>query len=107
MHPSKRIAPFVSKLIIDSKQKFSPQRITKRETIKPNHYPLILTFSNLPTGENNFGKETNQEKHEIMWNTNKKGGWNEYKEVTENNERLDRTFMEESIDINRELKKTS
>ena len=84
----------MTKLLIDSKQKFSPQRITRRETIKPDHYPLILMFSNLPIRENTLWKETKKEEHRIIWNTNKDGGWKEYKEVTENNDELDRIFIE-------------
>ena len=44
-------------------------------------------------------------KHETEWSTNKKGEWNEHKEVTENIRKCDGTLMENSTDIDKELRK--
>ena len=83
---SKRLVPYVERVLIDSKKEFSPIRpISKNKSVKSDHFPVIVTFRNLPTEDL---KKPPIEKY-TMWNTNKVGGWEEY----ENLSRKDDLFM--------------
>ena len=76
---SKRLVPYVESILIDSKKEFSPIRpISKTKSVTSDHFPIIVTFRNLPTEAT---KKPPIEKY-TMWNTNKVGGLEEYENLT-------------------------
>ena len=75
---SRQLFPFIDKLFIDNNGAYTAKRVTKTKIIKPDHYPLIVTFKNIPMGNHKVVKQTK----EIIWNTNKKGRWESYKAFT-------------------------
>ena len=84
---SKALEPFIEKLEIDCKKDYSPIRpLSKTKSITSDHFPLILTFVE------NFCTKTAKKKSDCftMWNTNKEGGWNSYKELTEEDNKFDK-----------------
>ena len=78
---------------------FSPGRVTKQKTIYQDHYPLIVTFENIPT------KNVKTSKPKVVFNTNKVGGWENYNKTTENSKELDSIFLSDFKDITKEVKK--
>ena len=97
---SKGLLPFVKKLVIDKAEKFSPIRATQGKIIKPDHYPMILTFENMP-GNNHKSKP----EEIILLNTNKEGAWKDYSEATENCEELIDIFNDNINDITESVKR--
>ena len=82
---SRQLFPFIDKLLIDKNGVHTAKRVTKTRIIKPDHYPLIITFKHLPMKNHKLIKT----KKEVIWNTNKKGGWEAYKAATSDNHELD------------------
>ena len=78
---SKELLPFVSKLEIDSNRKWAIARSIgpkkKPRLIYPDHFPSLLTLSNLPRRQEKSDEKTSR------WNLAKEGGWKSYTEVTE------------------------
>ena len=77
---SQNLLPYFQSILIDSAMKFSPSRPTSMKTAKyPDHFPVIVSFSNLPKK-----KPINPNKNvHTMWNTNKEGGWEVFKSLTD------------------------
>ena len=48
-------------------------------------------------------RQNKNAKKEIIWNTNKKDGWTNYKSATDRNEDLDALFNDKTIDIDSEV----
>jgi exonuclease III len=78
---SQDLRPYVSSLVIDSQQRFSPARAVRGKEgsrlVYSDHYPVLLTLSGLPRG-----REVAEER-KTVWNFAKEGGWNRYKLLTE------------------------
>ena len=84
----------MEKLTIDNKLAFTPGRvISKTKIVYPDHYSLILKFTNIPVRPR---KKVAGQKYST-WNTNKEGSWDKYKELTECNGKLD-AIAEETIE---------
>ena len=82
---SSGLIQYVDKFEIDSKQQWTPSRSVQGKLKFPDHYGILLSLKGIPTkrSEKSFpGKKT------IRWNTWKKGGWEDYRLRTENNEKL-------------------
>ena len=79
---SKDLFKYVESVIVDKERKFTPSHTQKKNKVTyPDHYALMMTMKNIPR------VKTSQKKPPkvIMWNTNKKDGWEKYKHATENN----------------------
>ena len=73
------LLPYVESILIDSKKEFSPIRpISKVKWITSDHFPIIVTFKNLPLKNTKKTKIDNF----TIWNTNKSGGWTAYENLT-------------------------
>ena len=66
-----------------------------------DHYPLILTFSDIPTNKNGSRKIN---KSQVIWNTNKEGGWECYKALTDINNEIEDIFHNQVYDIDSAMK---
>ena len=89
---SKGLLKYLVKLTIDRKLAFTPGRPVKKDKIVySDHRSLILEFQKIPLKlkSNNVGENFQ------MWNTNKVGGWEVYKMITENNNKLENASTEE------------
>ena len=79
---SVNLVQFVKELIIDSENIYQISRVTNvngnLKLTPTDHHTLILTFQNLPTKV--LDKPITKE---VRWNYNKEGGWETYKEITE------------------------
>ena len=82
---STELSSYVEKLVIDKNLTKTPCRpLSKNKVVYPDHYSLLLRFKNLPlkiVGKTAGVKFT-------LWNTRKEGGWETYKELTEDNCKL-------------------
>ena len=92
---SRDLEPFIEKLEIDSLRKFAPVRpISKTKSISSDHFPLILTFvANFSTK-----KITKKPGSYTMWNTNKEGGWDCYKELTDDHDIFEKVLNDDDDD---------
>ena len=86
---SKGLVPYINKLIIDSEEKVAPIRATQGTMKKPDHYPMILKFKNIPVKN----MVTSRSREVVMWNTNKEGAWKDYTDMTENCEEIKELLM--------------
>ena len=83
---SKELSKYVFKLTIDKHLSFTPGRpVTKKKTTFSDHRSFILEFRNIPLRL----KTSSAGVKFSMWNTNKTGGWEVYKMLTEKNEKLE------------------
>ena len=83
---SENLEKYLDKVIIDTERKFSPYHAMKDKRLTySDHYPLLLSMKNIPM---KIRKNLSIQK-ETIWNTNRPGGWNQYKLLTEYNENLD------------------
>ena len=57
----------------------------------PDHYALHLALKNIPMKNKTFIPNPK----EIVWNTKKKEGWKYFREMTDNNEKLNRVANNE------------
>ena len=76
---SKNLEPYLDRMVVDSARKFTPKRVTwskgKMTTRSTDHYSLML--------ELNMPRKENKKKTICVWNKQKPGGWDAYKEETE------------------------
>ena len=68
-------------MLIDSDKKWTLARTVqvrgRRRLVHSDHFPCLLTFNNLPRGQEvKEGKQT-------KWNLAKEGGWEQYKKVSD------------------------
>ena len=76
---------YVQSLEIDKRLLFTPGRpVSKNKITYSDHFSLEIIFKNLPL-KSNLAKRGQAFS---MWNTNKVGGWEVYKMITENNKKL-------------------
>ena len=83
---SKGLVEYIVELFIDNEKNFTPHRVVNgKQLIYAGHYTLHFILRGMPM--KNPKMKVN--KSEVIWNTNKPGGWSKYKEITENNTDLD------------------
>ena len=88
---SKELLKFVDKLEIDKLLKQTPCRpISKNKLIFTDHFSLFLTFKNL---QMKSSKIITEHKY-TRWDTNKEGGWEEFKALTTAKAMLDEVVNE-------------
>ena len=78
---SSNLEPFIKCIDIDSQMNFSPVRpLSKTKSVTSDHFPIIVEFVE------KFSSKVVRKASEnnVVWNTNKEGGWQSYKELTEN-----------------------
>ena len=88
---SKDLLKYLHNLTIDKNLTFTPGRpIRKNKITYSDHRSLILEFRNIPLklNSNNPGTKFS------MWNTNRIGGWEVFKMITENNKKLENAVNE-------------
>ena len=76
---------YVDKLSIDKEFKMTAcHPLSKNKVVYPDHISVLLVFKGLPlkTSQAKAGAKF------CIWNTNKEGGWDKFKELTEDNEKL-------------------
>ena len=99
---------YIDTLKIDKERLFTPHRAMgkRQELIFTDHYSLYLTFKDLHVRS----MIPRVSESQIMWNTNKPGGWEKYKELTENNRDLEELLKDDKItsttEFNEALEKT-
>ena len=90
---SAALEPYLKELIIDSAGQFPMRRVVTRKgklTVTPSdHFPLILTFSNLQEAKKVQSKS-------VCCNLNKPNGWRNYKRLTEKNSDKFVTLIEDN-----------
>ena len=84
---SRNLLPFFKSITIDSGRKYSPVRpINKNEVRHSDHFPVIVTFENIPLLKPiKLGRNAH-----TIWNTNKQGGWDAFKESTQKSDEFDK-----------------
>ena len=79
---SKGLVQYIEELVIDKERKFTPHRVIKgKKLLYTDHFSLHFKLKGIPLKDPSMRKETSQ----VIWNTNKPGGWLKYKELTEDN----------------------
>ena len=97
------LLPYLDKVTIDKKRKFTPRRVitTKKKTttIYTDHYSLKLEFKQIPRKiENNTIEPT--------WNRGKPGAWEKYENTTDNaSTKIEEIVDDNETDINTVMKK--
>ena len=81
---SKALVPYIQKLYIDSKLKWTPSKNFNGVLKYPDHYALHLVIDNIPIRKSNYVPE---KKHTI-WNTKNREGWIKYKRSTDGNNKM-------------------
>ena len=82
---SKELFPYVDSMKIDDLRQFTPFRPCGKSVTYTDHYAIQISFKGLPLAS----KKSVKEKDIVRWNTNRKDGWESYKELTDGNEALD------------------
>ena len=99
---SKGLVEYIEELIIDKERKFTPHRAGKGKLIFTDHFSLFFKMKGIPLRNPTMRVKNS----EVIWNTNKPGGWSKYKECTENNAELDRIVEQaEKMSTNVMMKK--
>ena len=75
--------------------------ISRTKVVYPDHYASLLTFKNLPLKSK---QKTGGPKF-TMWNTNKEGGWDNYKRLTDENTKFDEVAKDTSEEPDLMMKK--
>ena len=82
---SAELEQYVETLHIDSKRTMTAFKVKEGKLSYPDHYSILLNFKGIPKKKVTLpGKKSH-----IRWNTNKKDGWNQYKKLTSENDKLD------------------
>ena len=76
---------YVEELIVDKDRNFTPHRATRNRLVFTDHYSLIMKFKGIPLKKKSF-KNVNGD---VIWNTNKEGGWKKYLDLTEKSKPLE------------------
>ena len=77
------LLPFFKAIEIDSSMKYSPSRAVRKSVSKyPDHFPVIVVFENIPRV--NLQKPISNT--HTIWNTNREGGWENYKRATDSHD---------------------
>ena len=65
-----------------------------------DHRGISITFKDIPLAKDKVEHPTIKE---TVWNTNKKGGWQKFKSITEKNEVFEEIAGENITDVNKVL----
>ena len=93
---SRKLRPYIDKLVIDSDREMSVVRAVRQRVgaklVYSDHFTCLLTLHGLPE------RSEKQEKVEAKWNLAKVGGWSRYKELTDDelSEKLDKVVTNEN-----------
>ena len=99
---SKELFKHVEKLVIDENFTMTPCRpISRTKVMYPDHYASLLIFKNLPLKS----KQKVGGPKFTIWNTNKEGGWENYKKLTEENPKLEEVAKDTSNDPDQMMNK--
>ena len=99
---SKGLSVYLLSLVIDKSRALTPCRpISKDKLTYTDHYSLILKFKDIPMKKN----QVSSDKKTIRWNTNKEGGWENYKKMTSENVNLLDIINDDSENANNIMKK--
>ena len=83
---SQELLQHVDSLVIDKHRTFTPYRpVSKSKVNFTDHYSLLLSFKNLPMAS---GSRYNKGVRKVIWNTNRAGGWDTFKQLTSDNKVL-------------------
>ena len=87
------LAAFIDTLRIDKERVITPHRSIgkKKNLIYTDHFSMVFILKNLPMVK----KKIQHEEKITVWNTNKSGGWDMNKELTEENKDLDKLADED------------
>ena len=87
------LAAFIDTLRIDKERVITPHRSIgkKKNLIYTDHFSMVFILKNLPMVK----KKIQHEEKITVWNTNKSGGWDMYKELTKENKDLDKLADED------------
>ena len=83
---SRGLIEYIQELVIDKERKFTPHRAGKGKLIYTDHFSMHFILKGMPLNNPAMRKDISQ----VIWNTNKAGGWSKYKEITEDNIELKR-----------------
>ena len=75
--------------------------ISRTKVMYPDHYASLLIFKNLPLKS----KQKVGGPKLTIWNTNKEGGWENYKKLTEENPKLEEVAKDTSNDPDQMMNK--
>ena len=94
---------YIVSLKVDEKRLVTPHRPVGRgkKLVYTDHFSLHLIFENIPL--KSFNKPVKEK--QAVWNTNKAGGWEAYKESTEENDDLINLANEEHLNATEYYKK--
>ena len=87
---SRELLPYIVSLKIDKNREFTAFRpINKTKLTYSDHYALLLTFAGLPL-RNKHEIVKGGERKIVRWNTNREGSWERFKELTTDNDVLNK-----------------
>ena len=99
---SKELLKYVEKLIIDKNLTMTACRpISKTKMVYPDHFSSLLIFKNLPLKSDHSYDGPKF----TLWHTNKEGGWENYRKLTEDNLKLEEVAKDTSDDPDQMMKK--
>ena len=81
------LRPYIASMVIDSGRRFAMERavydrkMKKYQTKYSDHYSFVLKLSNLPM-------EKQKQEQVTQWNLAKPGGWEKFKELSENKSKI-------------------
>ena len=101
---NKELAPYVSKLTIDSKKKITVARVIKKKKEKKfvfsDHFSCIIKFKNLQM------KKEETKRKETKWNLMKKNGWKDYKVISDDYcDQLEKVIENNNVTIEEAMKR--
>ena len=95
---SRELRPFFSTMIIDSERKLTIARAIKDKgkfnLVYPDHFPVMINFVDLPK------KSEAKEEKRTVWNISKIGGWEKYKDISnEYSETIEKIVDDENLSV--------
>ena len=97
---SKSLMPFIASLEIDNENKHAPCKATKKRLITSDHFPIILTFKNIPRNSRKKAKQVC-----TVWNTSKPEGWATYKLLTSDDGSMENIANDDDEDVTKTVEK--
>ena len=101
---SSELEEHIDEMVIDNLRKFTPfKRHSNGKLSYSDHFGISVTLKNLPhhSSINKFQKKFTR------WNTNTQNGWNIFKDLTTNNEKLEQIANSPSTDPDELMRKIS
>ena len=98
------LLPYFRNMVIDTKHEFSPARVRQKNgklrMIHPDHFPIVVTFENIPTQRVKVEKVG-------YWKLNTPDGWKKYEAMTNDAmEKMDEIIENKSLTIEEVKRKT-